>query len=284
LARQADVVVVVLGLSAALEGEEMKVRTEGFRGGDRTEIALPKAQEALLEAVSATGKPVVLVLLNGSALAVNWANHNVPAILDAWYPGEEGGTALADVLFGDYNPAGRLPVTFYKSVDQLPPFTDYNMIGRTYRYFKGDPLYPFGFGLSFTKFSYGNLKLSTNKVKAGEGLKISAEVRNVGERAGDEVVQLYLTDVAASVPVPIRSLAGVKRVFLKPGEKHNVSFVLNREQMSVIDDNGKRMIEPGEFLISLGGKQPGFTNRQDAETTSVITARFAVTGKAFEIR
>jgi beta-glucosidase len=284
LARQADVAIVVLGLSAALEGEEMKVRTEGFRGGDRTEIALPKAQEALLQAVSATGKPVVLVLLNGSALAVNWANHSVPAILDAWYPGEEGGTALADVLFGDYNPAGRLPVTFYKSVDQLPPFTDYNMLGRTYRYFKGDPLYPFGFGLSYTKFSYGNLKLSTNKVKAGDELKITAEVRNVGELAGDEVVQLYLTDVAATVPVPIRSLAGVKRVFLKPGEKQNVSFVVNREQMSVIDDNGKRIIEPGEFLISIGGKQPGFTNRQDAETTSVITARFAVTGKAFEIR
>jgi beta-glucosidase len=284
LARQADIAIVVLGLSAALEGEEMKVRTEGFRGGDRTEIGLPKAQEALLQAVSATGKPVVLVLLNGSALAVNWANQNVPAILDAWYPGEEGGTALADVLFGDYNPAGRLPVTFYKSVDQLPPFTDYNMRGRTYRYFKGDPLYPFGFGLSYTKFTYDNLKLSAARVRAGDELRISAEVRNVGERAGDEVVQLYLTDVNATVPVPIRSLAGVKRVFLKPGEKQKVSFVLNREQMSIIDDNGKRIIEPGEFLISIGGKQAGFKEWQDAQTTSVITTRFMVTGKSVEIR
>ncbi len=196
-ARQADVAIVVLGLSAALEGEEMTVSTEGFRGGDRTDISLPKGQEALLEAVRATGKPVVLVLLNGSALAVNWANDNVPAILDAWYPGEEGGTALADVLFGDYNPGGRLPVTFYKSVDQLPPFTDYSMQGRTYRYFKGDPLYPFGFGLSYTKFKYDNLKLSASKVKAGDELRITAEVRNVGEKPGDEVVQLYVTDVTA---------------------------------------------------------------------------------------
>ena len=282
-AEQADVAIVVLGLSAALEGEEMTVSTEGFRGGDRTDIALPKGQEALLQAVSATGKPVVLVLLNGSALAVNWANDNVSAIVDAWYPGEEGGTALADVLFGDYNPGGRLPVTFYKSVDQLPPFTDYSMQGRTYRYFKGDPLYPFGFGLSYTKFKYDNLKLSANRIKAGAGLTITAEVKNAGSQAGDEVVQLYVTDVAASVPVPIRSLAGVMRVFLKPGEKQKLSFALTREQMSIIDDSGKRVVEPGEFLISVGGKQPGFKGRADAPTTSVIAARFAVTGKAIEI-
>jgi len=283
-ARQADVAIVVLGLSAALEGEEMTVSTEGFRGGDRTDISLPKGQEALLEAVRATGKPVVLVLLNGSALAVNWANDNVPAILDAWYPGEEGGTALADVLFGDYNPGGRLPVTFYKSVDQLPPFTDYSMQGRTYRYFKGDPLYPFGFGLSYTKFKYDNLKLSASKVKAGDELRITAEVRNVGEKPGDEVVQLYVTDVTATVPVPIRSLAGVRRVFLKPGEKQNISFVLTGYQMSIIDDSGKRLVEPGEFLIGVGGKQPGFTGRQDPQTTGVITARFTVTEKVVEIR
>ena len=282
--RQADVAVVVLGLSAALEGEEMTVSTEGFRGGDRTDIALPKGQEALLKAVSATGKPVVLVLLNGSALAVNWANDNVPAILDAWYPGEEGGTALADVLFGDYNPAGRLPVTFYKSVNQLPPFTDYNMLGRTYRYFKGDPLYPFGFGLSYTKFKYDNLKFSADRINAGDELKITADVRNLGDKAGDEVVQLYVTDVAATVPVPIRSLAGVKRLFLKPGEKQNVSFVLTGEQMSIVDDDGKRLIEPGEFLISIGGKQPGFSERRDAQSIGLVTARFAVTGKTVEIR
>ena len=283
-ARQADVVVMVLGISPSVEGEEMDVKLEGFRGGDRTDISLPRAQEELLKEVHALGKPVVVVLLNGSALAVNWANDHVPAILEAWYPGEEGGTAIADVLFGDYNPGGRLPVTFYKSVDQLPPFEDYSMQGRTYRYFKGEPLYPFGFGLSYTKFKYGNLKLSAGKVKAGDELRITAEVRNVGEKAGDEVVQLYLTDVSAKVPVPIRSLTGFKRVFLKPGEKQNVTFVLTGKQMSIIDDSGKRRIEPGEFLIAIGGQQPGFTKRRDAQTTGVLTARFAVTEKVAEIR
>jgi beta-glucosidase len=278
-ARQADAVVMVLGIAPSVEGEEMEVKLEGFRGGDRTDISLPKAQEALLKEVHQLGKPVVVVLLNGSALAVNWANDNVPAILDAWYPGEEGGTAIADVLFGDYNPGGRLPVTFYKSVKDLPPFEDYRMQGRTYRYFKGEPLYPFGFGLSYTNFKYDKLKFGRNKVKAGDDLGITAEVRNVGNQAGDEVVQLYVSDVAGTAPVPIRSLAGVKRVFLKPGEKRNVTFTLTPQQMSLIDDRGKRVIEPGEFLVSVGGKQPGFTKRQDAQTTSVVTARFVVTGK-----
>ena len=280
-AQQADAVVVVLGISSALEGEEMTVNIEGFRGGDRTDIGLPKGQEALLKAVTATGKPVVVVLLNGSALAVNWANDHVPAILEAWYPGEEGGKAIADVLFGDYNPGGRLPVTFYKSVDQLPPFTDYSMQGRTYRYFKGEPLYPFGFGLSFTKFKYGTLKLSANTIKAGENVRIAAEVQNVGDVAGDEVVQLYVTDVAASAPVPIRSLAGVKRIFLRPGEKQSVSFTLTPRQMSIIDDRGSRVIEPGEFLLSVGGKQPGSRGQTDA--TDVVSSRLLVKGKVTEI-
>jgi len=282
-ARQADAVVVVLGISPALEGEEMQVNVAGFRGGDRTDLALPQAQEDLLKAIQATGKPVIVVLLNGSALAVNWANENVAAILDAWYPGEAGGTAIADVLFGDYNPSGRLPVTFYKSVDQLPPFEDYSMRGRTYRYFKGEPLYPFGFGLSYTRFKYDNLKPSAKKVKAGESVRVSVDVQNTGDRAGDEVVQLYVTDVAASVPVPVRSLAGIKRVSLKPGEKQNVSFTLAREQMTVIDDQGKRVIEPGEFTVSVGGKQPGFTGRADATTTGTVSGRFVVTGKVTAI-
>jgi beta-glucosidase len=225
----------------------------------------------------------VVVLLNGSALSVNWAGENVPAILEAWYPGEEGGSAIADVLFGDYNPGGRLPVTFYKSVDQLPPFEDYNMRGRTYRYFKGDPLYPFGFGLSYTSFKYENLKLSAKSIKAGEGVKVSVDVRNAGDRAGDEVVQLYVTDVVASVPTPIRSLAGIKRIFLKPGEKQTVSFTLGAERMTVIDNKGKRVVEPGEFTVSVGGKQPGFTGRADAKTTSVVTGRFVVTGQVTAI-
>jgi len=247
------------------------VNVEGFRGGDRTDLSLPKPQEALLKAVVATGKPVVVVLLSGSALAVNWANDNAPAILHAWYPGGEGGTAIADVLFGDYNPGGRLPVTFYKSVDQLPPFTDYSMAGRTYRYFKGDPLYPFGFGLSYTKFDYDNLRLSAKSVKAGEPIKVSVDVKNAGEMAGDEVVQLYLTDVAASAPVPIRTLVGFDRIHLRPGEKHTVTFTITPRQMSLIDERGKRVIEPGEFAISIGGSQVG------------LTGKFSVSGEKIDV-
>jgi len=283
-AKQADTVVMFLGISPLVEGEEMEVKLEGFRGGDRLDIGLPRQQEELLKAVHALGKPLVLVLLNGSALAVNWANDNVPAILDAWYPGEEGGTAIADVLFGDYNPGGRLPVTFYKSVDQLPPFTDYSMQGRTYRYFKGEPLYPFGFGLSYTKFAYAKPKLSAVKIKAGADLRVTVEVRNIGAQAGDEVVQLYISDLAATVPVPIRSLGGVKRIYLKPGEKQQVSFTVNPTQMSLIDNKGKRMIEPGEFSVSVGGKQPGLSGRLDAASTGVSTAMFVVTGPVTEVR
>jgi beta-glucosidase len=282
-AKQADAVVMVLGISAALEGEEMTVNVKGFRGGDRTDINLPQAQEDLLKAVQATGKPIVLVLMNGSALAINWADANLPAIVETWYSGEEGGTALADVLFGDSNPSGRLPVTFYKSVSQLPPFEDYSMQGRTYRYFKGEPLYPFGYGLSYTNFKYDNLKLSAKSISAGKSLQVSVNVQNTGSRSGEEVVQLYLTDVAASVPVPIRSLAGVKRVALKAGEKQTVSFTIAASQMTIIDDKGKRVIEPGEFLVSVGGKQPGFTGRADAKTSGVVSNKFAVSGKALEI-
>ena len=275
-ARQADAVIMVLGISPQVEGEEMEVKLEGFQGGDRTDLSLPKPQEELLKAIHALGKPVVLVLLNGSPLSVNWADENVPAIIDAWYPGEEGGAAIADVLFGDYNPGGRLPVTFYKSVAQLPPFEDYSMQGRTYRYFKGEPLYPFGFGLSYSRFRYDNLKMSTDKVKAGEGVQVSADVLNAGDRAGDEVIQLYITDVSASVPVPIRSLAGFKRVSLRAGEKRTISFTIDPRQMSVIDDSGRRMIEPGDFQTSVGGKQPGFTGRLDSATTGVLSGRFQV--------
>ena len=264
--RESEVSVLVLGISARLEGEEMPVHVEGFRGGDRTDLSLPKSQEALLKAVVATGKPVVVVLLSGSALAVNWANDNVPAMLAAWYPGGEGGTAIADVLFGNYNPAGRLPVTFYKSVDQLPPFTDYSMQGRTYRYFKGEPLYPFGYGLSYTKFVYANLRVAKS-VKAGEPVKVSIDVTNTGDREGDEVVQLYLTDTAASAPVPIRALVGFDRISLRPREKRTVAFTITPRQMSLIDERGKRVIEPGEFSIGVGG----------------LKGRFTVSGRALEV-
>ena len=218
VAKEADTVVLVLGLSSQLEGEEMNIREAGFLGGDRTDITLPKRQQGLLEAVAATRKPIVVVLLSGSALAVNWANEHVAAIVQAWYPGEEGGAAIADVLFGDYNPAGRLPVTFYKSVDELPAFTNYAMDGRTYRFFKGQPLYPFGHGLSYTRFTYSSFAVSSARVSISDPVKVSATVENAGDREGDEVVQLYVTNLKASVRVPIRSLAGVERIHLKPGE------------------------------------------------------------------
>jgi beta-glucosidase len=234
IARQADVVLMFLGLSPRLEGEEMRVPVEGFSGGDRVRLGIPRVQEQLLQSVSALGKPVVLVLLNGSAVAVNWAREHVPAIVELWYPGQAGGTALADALFGDYNPAGRLPVTFYKSEDQLPAFDDYNMKGRTYRYFEGEPLYPFGYGLSYTTFSYRNLRLP-GEAPAGGSLKVSVEVENSGKRAGDEVVQLYVKH-----PGVIRELQGFERVLLRAGEHKTVEFAL-------------ALRNPGDIEILVGG-------------------------------
>ncbi|MBV9925629.1 MAG: glycoside hydrolase family 3 C-terminal domain-containing protein [Acidobacteria bacterium] len=283
-AKQADAVVLVLGISSQLEGEEMNVTEPGFKGGDRTDINLPARQQALLEAVAATGKPVVLVLMSGSALAVNWADAHVAAVVQAWYPGEEGGAAVADVLFGDYNPAGRLPVTFYRSVEQLPPFESYAMEGRTYRFFKGEPLYPFGHGLSYTRFKYSGLKVSPRRAAPNEKVTVSAAVENAGRVEGDEVVQLYVTDVEASVRVPVRSLAGVERVHLRPGERRVVSFTLDPRQLAVIRDDGRAFVEPGEFLLSVGGKQPGFKGTADAATTGFVEGRFNVTGAPTELK
>ncbi len=283
-AKQADAVVMCLGLSPRLEGEEMDVDVPGFAGGDRVNIGLPKIQEDLLKDIANTGKPIVLVLLNGSALAINWAAEHIPAIVEVWYPGQAAGSALADVLFGDYNPAGRLPITFYKSVDQLPPFDDYRMKERTYRYFTGEPLYPFGYGLSYTTFDYSNLRFSAKGVQAGESLSVSVDVRNTGKRAGEEVVQLYIKHVDASVPVPLRSLQGFRRIFLKQGEKKTITFLLTPRQLSLIDVNNKRVVEPGTFEISVGGKQPGFNGHQDASTTGVVSGRFEITGLPFVVK
>ena len=198
-ARAADAVVMVLGLSSRLEGEEMPVRIEGFAGGDRSSLDLPKVQQQLMEKVvaAAPGKPVVLVLQNGSALSIGWADAHVPAIVEAWYGGQAAGAAVGDVLFGNVSPAGRLPLTFYRSVDQLPPFDDYAMKGRTYRYFTGQPLYPFGHGLSYSRFAYAKLAVP-KKAAVGAPVAVSVEVQNAGAVAADEVVQLYVTDVDAS--------------------------------------------------------------------------------------
>ena len=224
--RQANAVVMFLGLTARLEGEEMPVQISGFRGGDRTSLDLPEPQEALLERIVSLGKPTVLVLLNGSALAVNWAQEHVPAIVEAWYPGQAAGTAIADVLFGNYNPGGRLPVTYYKSVNDLPAFDDYRMAGRTYRFFEGTPLYAFGHGLSYTTFAYKNLRTNEQRLLADSTLTVSVDVMNTGKIAGDEVVQLYVQHMGSKVERPKKDLRGYLRVTLAPGETRTVSLPL----------------------------------------------------------
>ena len=279
LASDADVIIYVGGLTAQLEGEEMRVDYKGFKGGDRTNIKLPEVQLDLLKALYNTGKPVVLVLTSGSALAVNWANDNIPAIVQTWYPGEEGGTALADVLFGDYNPAGRLPVTFYKSVDQLPPFEDYSMKGRTYRYFEDKPLYAFGYGLSYTKFNYSDLKVP-GKAQSGENVDVSVRVKNTGAVAGDEVVELYVKDREASVPVPIHALQDLKRIHLEPGEEKKVAFTLTPKNLSLVTDEGKRVVEPGSFEIAIGGALPGTA----PATTAVVSGNLDIEGEPFVVK
>jgi beta-glucosidase len=254
-AKNADVVIAVLGITSELEGEEMPVSEEGFKGGDRTSLDLPKAEEELLEAVAATGKPVVLVLANGSALAVNWAKKGANAILDSWYAGEEGGAAVAETLSGKNNPAGRLPVTFYTGVDQLPPFEDYAMKGRTYRYFEGKPLYPFGYGLSYTTFSYTSLTLPNEAIKAGDPLTAEVTVTNTGKREGDEVAQLYLSFPKAP-GAPLRALRGFKRVHLKAGESQKVRFELKERDLSMVTEAGEPIIAEGKYSVSIGGGQP----------------------------
>ncbi|MES2176768.1 MAG: glycoside hydrolase family 3 C-terminal domain-containing protein [Gemmatimonadota bacterium] len=235
VARQADAIVMVLGLTARLEGEEMAIQVEGFKGGDRTRIDLPAVQENLLKKITALGKPTVLVLLNGSALAVNWAQDNVPAIVEGWYPGQAGGSAIADVLFGDYNPAGRLPVTFYKDTTDLPPFSNYDMKGRTYRFFEGKPLYPFGHGLSYTTFGYSGLTTSANTIGANGKVTVKVTVRNTGKVAGEEVVQMYVRHPKSKVDRPKRDLRGFQRIALRPGESKIVSFPLEARTLAYWD-------------------------------------------------
>lgn len=274
LAKKSDVIVLGLGLSQRLEGEEMPIEVDGFDRGDRTHLKLPKAQLKLLKAVKATGKPLIVVLMNGSALSINWADQHADAILLAGYPGQQGGNAIADVLFGDYNPAGRLPVTYYRSVDQLPDFENYDMMGRTYRYFDGEPLYAFGHGLSYTSFDYSDLKHS-KKIKNGDSLKISVQVTNTGKRSGEEVVQLYLTDQEGSTARPIRQLEGFQRIELQSGETREVNFTLSPYQLSMINSDGSRVIESGKFTIAVGGKQP----LAKPSTSEVLTSAFTVTGE-----
>ena len=267
-AKKADVAVVFVGLSPELEGEEMPVHVAGFSGGDRTSIELPKVQQGLLEAVAATGKPVVVVLMNGSALAVKWAKEHAAAVLEAWYPGEEGGKAIADTLEGENNPAGRLPVTFYASTDQLPAFDDYSMAKRTYRYFDGTPLWGFGYGLSYTNFKWSGLKLSSEKLKAGDPVTLDAVVTNTGKMKGDAVSEVYLK--APGEGAPRHALVGFARQGVEPGKSEHVHVVIDPRSLSTVDAEGKHSIVAGEYTVFVGGAQPG-----EGEG---ISAKFSVAG------
>jgi beta-glucosidase len=255
-AKNADVVIAVVGITSRLEGEEMPVDQPGFLGGDRTSLDLPKPEEDLVQAIAASGKPLVIVLMNGSALSVNWEKTHANAILEAWYSGEEGGAAIAETLTGKNNPAGRLPVTFYKDVHQLPHFEDYSMKGRTYRYFEGEPLWPFGFGLSYTNFTYSDLTLPPTPINAGNPLDVSVTVTNTGKVAGDEVVQLYLKFPEFS-GAPIRALRGFRRVHIEPGASRKIEFHLNPRDLSLVTEAGDIIVAQGKYTVSLGGGQPG---------------------------
>jgi beta-glucosidase len=268
-AKQADVVVAFVGLSPQLEGEEMRIKIPGFDGGDRTSVDLPAPQQKLLEALVATGKPLVVVLQSGSAVALNWANQHANAILEAWYPGVDGGDAIAHTLAGLNNPAGRLPLTFYASLDGLPAFTDYSFKNRTYRYFTGKPLWGFGYGLSYSSFKYGEVKLSSDSLKAGDPLTATVTVTNTSQTAGDEVVEAYLKTPQAGGP--IHSLVGFERVSIAAGESTDVSITIDPRTMSSVDDAGNRSILPGKYSLVLGGAQP-------QETDAKSEASFTVTG------
>jgi len=248
--KKSDVVIMFMGLSPRLEGEEMKVDLKGFKGGDRLTLDLPETQSDFIKEIHSLDKPVVLVLLSGSALSVNWENEYIPAIIEAWYPGQAAGQAIADVIFGDYNPSGKLPVTFYKSVDQLPDFNNYEMSGRTYRYFKGEPLYPFGFGLSYTSFEYKNITLAQNEINVKDTAVVSVEVSNVGKFKGEEVVQLYVkskTDNKA-----LKTLKGFKRILLNPGETQKVEFQITPEILSRWIDNSGFIVQPDDYTLWVG--------------------------------
>ena len=257
----ADLAIYVGGISPRLEGEEGdagKEKLDGFKGGDRTSIALPEIQTAVMKQVKTAGIPLVFVVMSGSALGFEWEAEHADAIVQAWYGGQAAGTDIAEVLFGDYNPGGRLPVTFYRSDKDLPDFLDYSMVNRTYRYFQGEPLYPFGFGLSYTTFKYTHLQCP-REVNTGDKMEVSVKVKNTGKVAGDEVVQLYLSHSEGEQPKPICALQGVKRIFLQPGESQEVRFELKPEQLALVDDAGRTICSPGRMQVYVGGGQPRYS-------------------------
>lgn len=267
--KDADLILFAGGISPQLEGEEMPVNYPGFNGGDRTSILLPAIQTKYLQELQSTGKPVVFIMMTGSAVAIPWEDQHIPAILNAWYGGQHAGTAIADVLFGDYNPAGRLPVTFYASDNDLPDFNSYDMKGRTYRYFTGKPLYPFGYGLSYSSFSYDGFTLPASLAK-GRPAQVKVRVTNNGKMDGEEVVQLYVSHVSRSGNAPLRALKGFQRIALKAGESRTVSFTLTPEMLSLVNKDGKLVQTSERIQISVGGGQPGVTNK----TTSTVLNKY----------
>ena len=247
-----DVVVVCLGLDASLEGEQGDANNE-YGSGDKPDLNLPGLQEEILETVYASGKPTILVLLSGSALAVNWAEEHVHAILQGWYPGAEGGRAIAEILFGERCPEGKLPVTFYRSCDELPDFADYNMKGRTYRYMTGEALYPFGYGLSYTRFAYGKAEADLRQVTE-EGVTICVPVKNVGTMAGRETVQVYVKIEREGTPNP--QLKGICKLYLEPGEEKTAKIHLPAERFGLYDEAGKLRIAEEKASVFIGGQAP----------------------------
>ena len=279
IAKESDLIIMCMGLSPLLEGEEMKVKVDGFSGGDRLDIKLPKTQTDLMKKLKALEKPMVLVLLNGSAVAINWENDNIPAIIEAWYPGQAGGTAIADVIFGDYNPAGRLPLTFYKDINDIPEFSEYNMKGKTYRYFKGEALYPFGHGLSYTSFKYSNLKVE-DEILTNQNLKVSVDITNNGEFDGEEVVQLYLTRLKNDEVNPIKTLLGFDRIHLNKGETKTVIFKVTPKQLAIVNKNYQQVVIEDNISIAVGGKQP---DSKEVNNTNLLSKIVSVKGAPFLI-
>lgn len=280
-AERADVVVMCLGLDSTIEGEEGDTGNE-YASGDKNHLNLPGLQQELLERIYEVGKPVVLVLLTGSALAVTWAEEHVPAIVNAWYPGADGGKAIASLLFGEFSPAGRLPVTFYRSTEELPEFTDYSMKNRTYRYMETTPLWPFGYGLSYTKFSYESVEPAASTIHTGESIEYAVKVKNIGSFDSEESVQLYLKDVEASVDIPKWQLKGFRKIFLKAGEEQTVSFQLSARDMALIDEEGKCRLEPGQFEVYIGGSQPD-ARSIELTGTPVVRYAFEAIGEEIEV-
>ncbi len=281
VAERSDLVVMCLGLDATIEGEEGDAGNI-YASADKNDLNLPGLQQELLEEVYKTGKPVILVLASGSALAVNWADEHVPAIIEAWYAGAEGGSAVASLIFGGFSPTGKLPVTFYRTTEELPEFIDYSMKNRTYRYMENKALYPFGYGLSYTKFKYTNLIKSKDEIKSGETCQFKITVKNIGQCESEETVQLYLKDVEASVIIPKYELKGIKKINLEPGQEGILEFELTPRQMAIIDNDGNCILEPGVFEVFVGGSQPD-DRSVNLTGTDVQKCFFEVKGETLQL-